>query len=110
VPGDEQTNNPEGLIMSTTEETHQCELELELSKHDFHEDLSQIGQKFHETRVRLSPTHVIGEKSLLISALGLLVGFVLGYRNLPLGDIGKPLARTMLTMVAKQIAARAIGG
>ena len=96
--------------MNTTEETHQCEIELELSKHDFHEDLSQIGQKLHETRARLSPTHVIEEKSLLISALGLLVGFVLGYRNLPLGDIGKPLARTMLTMVTKQIAARAIGG
>jgi hypothetical protein len=110
VSGDERTNDPDGLIMSTTEETHQCEIELELSKHDFHEDLSQIGQKLHETRVRLSPTHVIEEKSLLISALGLLVGFVLGYRNLPLGDIGKPLARTMLTMVAKQIAARAIGG
>ena len=94
----------------STEETHQCEIDLELSQHDFREDLSQIRQKLHETRVRVSPTHIIGEKSLLISALGLLVGFVLGYRNLPLGDIGKPLARTMLTMVAKQIAARAIGG
>jgi hypothetical protein len=96
--------------MSTTEETHQCEIELELSKHDFHEDLSQIGQTLHKTRVRLSPTHVIEDKSLFISALGLLVGFVLGYRNLPLGDIGKPLARTMLTRVGKQIAVRAIGG
>ena len=96
--------------MSTSEETHQCEIELGLSKHDFHEDLSQIGQKLHETRVRFSPTHIIGEKSLLISALGLLVGFILGYRNRPLGDIGKPLARIMLTRVAKQVAARAIGG
>jgi hypothetical protein len=96
--------------MSTTEETHQCEIDLVLSKHDFHEDLSQIGQKLHETRVRLSPTHIIGEESLVISALGLLVGFVLGYRNLPFGDIGKPRARTMLTRMGKQIAARAIGG
>lgn len=64
--------------MSTAEETHQYEIELVLSKHDFHEDLSRIGQKLHETRVRLSPTRVIGEKSLLISTLGLLAGFVLG--------------------------------
>jgi hypothetical protein len=93
--------------MSTTEETDQCEIDLELSQHDFREDLSQIGQKLHETRVRISPTHVIGEKSLLISALGLLVGFVLGYRNEPPArKIGKPPARTMLTRVEKQIAAR----
>src|SRR6266851_9862474 len=69
--------------MSTTEETHQCEIELELSKHDFQEDVSQIGQKLHETRVSLSPTHVVGEEPLLISALGLLVGFVLGYWESP---------------------------
>jgi hypothetical protein len=110
VPADERTNDPEGLIMSTTEETHHYEIELELSKHDFREDLSQIRQRLHETRARLSPTHTIGEKSLSISVLGLLVGFVLGYRNLPFGDIGKPLARTMLTTVGKQIAVRAIGG
>jgi hypothetical protein len=109
VPADERTNDPEGLIMSTTEETHHYEIELELSKHDFREDLSQIRQRLHETRARLSPTHTIGEK-FSISVLGLLVGFVLGYRNLPFGDIGKPLARTMLTTVGKQIAVRAIGG
>jgi hypothetical protein len=79
VPGDEQANDHDGLIMSTNEETHQCEIDLELSKHDLQEDVSQIGQKLHETRVRLSPTHVIGEKPLLILALGLLVGVVLGY-------------------------------
>ena len=95
--------------MSTTEETHQCEIDLELSKHDFREDLSQIGQRLHETRVRHSPTHVIGKKPLLISVLGLLVGFVLGYRNFPFVDIGKPLGRSMLTTVGKQIAVRAIG-
>ncbi len=96
--------------MSTSEETHQYEIELELSKHDFQEDLSQVGQKLHETRVRLSPTHVIGEKPLLISVLGLLGGFVLGYRDLPFGDMGKPRAHTKLTRVGKQVAARTLGG
>jgi hypothetical protein len=100
VPGDEQANDHDGLIMSTTEETHQCEIELELSKHDFQEDVSQIGRKMHETRVRFSLTHVLGEKPLLISALGLLVGFVLGCWDL--GNIGKPMARTMLTGVGNK--------
>ena len=109
MPGDEQAKDYDSLIMSITEETHQCEIELELSKHDFQEDVSQIGQKLHETRVSLSPTHVVGEKPLLISALGLLVGFVLGYWELPFGKIGKPIARTMLTTVGEQVAARAIG-
>jgi len=95
--------------MSTTEETHQCEIELELSKHDFQEDVSQIGQKLHETRVSLSPTHVVGEEPLLISALGLLVGFVLGYWESPVRKDRQPIARTMLTTVGKQVAARAIG-
>ncbi len=67
--------------MSTAEEAHQCEVELELSKHDLREDVSQIGQKLHETRVRLSPMRLIGKKPLLISGLGLLAGFVLGYRR-----------------------------
>jgi len=67
--------------MSTAEETHQCEVELQLSKYDFYEDLSEIKQKLHETRSRLSPMRVIKEKSLMISALGLLVGFVVGNRD-----------------------------
>jgi hypothetical protein len=54
--------------------------------------------------------YLIGERVLFMSALGLLAGVVLGYRNLPLGDIDRPLALTMLTIVGKQIAARTIGG
>jgi hypothetical protein len=68
--------------MTRAEETHHCEIELALSKREFQEDLSRIGQKLHETRVHFSPTHIIGENSLLISGIGLLVGFVLGNRDL----------------------------
>jgi hypothetical protein len=67
--------------MSKAEETHQYEVELQLSKYDFYEDLSEIKQKLHETRIRLSPMRVIKKESLMISALGLLVGFVVGNRN-----------------------------
>ena len=67
--------------MRTTEETHQYEVELQLSKYDFYQDLSEIKQKLHETRIRLSPMRVIEKKSLMISALGLLVGFVVGNRD-----------------------------
>ena len=68
--------------MTTAEETRHCEIELERSKRNFHEDLSQIGQKLHDTRVQFSPTHVIGEKSLLISGIGLLLGFLVANRDL----------------------------
>jgi hypothetical protein len=65
--------------MTSTEQTHQCEIELELSKHDFREDIFQLGHKLHEARIRLSPAHIMREKPFLTPALGALVGLYLGY-------------------------------
>jgi hypothetical protein len=98
------------LSMSTSEETHWLEAELERCKQDLHQDLSQLENKLHQTRARLRPTTFIGEKALLVLSLSFALGFVLGYWDVPIEDIGKPVARTMATTVGRQIAVRAIKG
>jgi hypothetical protein len=96
--------------MSTSEETHSLEAELEQYKHDLQQDLWQIENKLHQTRVRLTPTTYIGEKKFVVIGVSFLLGFALGYWDIPVGEIGKPVARTMLTTVGRQIATRAIRG
>jgi len=46
----------------------------------------------------------------MVLSVGLLLGFAFGYWDVLFEDIGKPVARTMLTTVGKQIAVRAIKG
>jgi hypothetical protein len=96
--------------MSTSEETHWLEAELEKYKQDLHQDLSQIENKLHRTRARLRPATFIGEKTLLALSISFALGFVLGYWDVPIGDIGKPVVRTLATTVGKQIAVNAIKG
>jgi hypothetical protein len=98
------------LRMSTNEETHWLEAELERCKQDLHQDLSQIEYKLHHTRARLRPTTFIGEKALMVLSLSFALGFILGYWDVPIEDIGKPVARTMMATVGRQIAVRAIKG
>lgn len=96
--------------MSTSEETHWLEAELERSKLDLQEDLSQIGNRLHRTRAGLRPTTFLAERALLALGVSFALGFVLGYWDVPIKDIGKPVARTLATAVGKQIAVRAIKG
>jgi hypothetical protein len=96
--------------MSVTEETHWLEAELERCKQDLQEDLSQIENKLHRTRARLRPTTFIGEQALLVLGISFMLGFILGYSDIPFEDIGKPVARTILTTVGRQLAARVIKG
>jgi hypothetical protein len=96
--------------MSMIEETHWLEVELERCKQDLQQDLSQIESKLHQTRVRLRPTTIIGEKVHLLLGVSFAIGFALGYWDVPLEDIGKPVARTIMSTVGRQIAVRAIRG
>ena len=98
------------LSMSTSEETHWLEAELEKYKQDLHQDLSQIENKLHQARTRLRPTNFIGEKALMVLGLSFALGFVLGYWDVPIEEIGKPVVRTMAIMAGRQIAVRAIKG
>jgi hypothetical protein len=109
-----RTNNrsdlPKNAAASPVEEAHQLEAELERSKHDLQEHLFQIENKLHQTRVRLRPTNFIGDKVFLALGISFVLGFALGYWDIPVADIGKPVARTVLTTVGRQIATRAIRG
>jgi hypothetical protein len=96
--------------MSVNEETHWLEAELERSKHDLQEDLTQIENKLQRTRTRLRPSTFLGDNALIILSISFAVGFALGYWDVPIRDIGKPVARTMLTTVGRQLAVRAIRG
>jgi hypothetical protein len=101
---------PEAKIMSITEDTHWLEAELEQSKLNLHEDLSAIASKLHHARDRLKPTSMVREQPLLALGGAMLFGLLLAYWDVPFEDIGKPIARTMLTTAGKQLAAQAIRG
>jgi hypothetical protein len=96
--------------MSAREEDHWLEAELEKSKHDLRQDLTQIENKLQQTRARFRPTTYVHDNGLLLAGIGFALGFLLGYWDVPIADIGKPLARTMLVTVGRQLAVRAIKG
>jgi hypothetical protein len=103
-------NDERRATLSSTEEMHWLEAELERSRHDLQEDLSHIEIKLHKTRARLRPATFIGDKALILLGVSFAFGFAIGYWDVPIGKIGKPVARTMLTTIGKQIVVRAIKG
>jgi hypothetical protein len=94
--------------MVSSEDIHQLESELEHEKAALREDVSHIKQKVQKTRAQLSPTNLVRENILLFSGIALALGFILGYRGVPLEKIAKPAARSILSTAGKQAAGRAI--
>lgn len=96
--------------MANSEDIRRLESELAHEKADLREDASQINDKVQETRAQLSPTNFVRDNVLLLSGVALGLGFVLGYRGVPVEEIAKPAARTMLSTAGKQAAVRAVRG
>jgi ElaB/YqjD/DUF883 family membrane-anchored ribosome-binding protein len=96
--------------MTTSEETEQLQAELEESKQHLREDLSEIEDKLHRARARLSPARFITDKPLLALGVSFALGFILSWMDVSIEDLGKPVARTMLKTAGKEIAAQAIQG
>jgi hypothetical protein len=92
------------LPISLAEETHWLEDQLEKSKNDLRRDLIQIQRKLQQTGARLRPATFLGDKSELILGVAFALGFALGYWDVALKDLGKPVARAMLTTVGSRLA------
>jgi hypothetical protein len=66
--------------------------------------------KLKETRANLSPAKLVQGRIFLLSGVTLGLGFALGYRGVPIEEIGRPVARTISTTAGKQTATRQSGG
>jgi hypothetical protein len=96
--------------MNLSEEMHRLESDLAREKDDLRQDVTRINNKLKATRANLKPAKLLEGRLFLLSSLTLGLGFSLGYRGVPVEQIGGPIARTMLTTVGKQAAIRAIRG
>jgi hypothetical protein len=96
--------------MNGSEEIQRLESDLEHEKEDLREDVTRINNKLKKTRANLSPAKLVQGRVFLLSGLTLGLGFALGYRGVPIEEIGRPVARTILTTAGKQAATQAIKG
>jgi hypothetical protein len=96
--------------MHAIEEIRRLESDLEHEKEDLREDITRISNKLKATRANLGPTKLVQGRVFLLSGLTLGLGFALGYRGVPVEEIGGPVARSMLATAGKQATIRAIKG
>jgi hypothetical protein len=94
--------------MNDSKNVHGLESDLQDEKRDLRQDLAEIADKARETRAELNPMNLVREKIFLLSGWALVLGFALGYRRFPIEDVGKPVARTVLSSVGKQAGKRAV--
>jgi hypothetical protein len=88
--------------MNDSENLHRLESDLEDEKRDLRKDIESITGKARETRAALSPTSLVRERIFLLSGLALALGLALGFRGFAIEDVGKPVARTVLSSIGKQ--------
>ena len=92
--------------MNDSKNVHGLESDLRDEKRDLRHDLDEIAEKARETRAELNPMNLVREKIFLLSGLALALGFALGYRRFAIEDVGKPVARKMLSSIGKQAGKR----
>jgi hypothetical protein len=94
--------------MNDSKNVHGLESDLQDEKRDLRQDLAEIADKARETtaeRFFLVPS---SSDSAPLAGWALVLGFALGYRRFPIEDVGKPVARTVLSSVGKQAGKRAV--
>jgi hypothetical protein len=96
--------------MPASEEIRRLESDLEHQKQDLREDITRISNKLKATRTNLGPAKLMQGRVFLLSSLTLGLGFALGYRGVPVEEIGGPIARSILATAGKEAAIRAIRG
>lgn len=102
--------------MSTSEEIHRLESELETHKNELHQDAALINDKIEETKAQLSPTNIVRDRPGLVLLAAFLSGIALQFFlsrsqlraekvvKSNLEKIGKPVARGILTRAGQQAA------
>ena len=97
--------------MSTSEDLHRLEAELESHQQDLREDAARINQKIEETKAQLSPTNFVRQRAAIsigvAFVLGAMLEFFLGRRDLQLGPLADPAVRNVGTPAARMILANA---
>ena len=88
--------------MATNDEINRIQSEIEQNQERLREDVSQIKEKVDETRAQLSPTSLVQRRILLFMGGAMALGFWVGHSNVPVPEIAKPAARTMLSTAGKQ--------
>ena len=107
--------------MSTSEEIHRLESELETHKSELRQDAARINDKIEETKAQLRPANFVRHRpglTLLVAfILGMGIHFLLSRSELRAEEvrphaqkIGKPLTRGILTKAGKQAATRTVRG
>lgn len=66
--------------MSVNDDIHRLESELENSKEDLRENLSQMTEKIEQTANELAPSTVLHNHALPLCTMAAVVGFMIGYR------------------------------
>jgi len=94
--------------MHAVEEIGRLEADLLHEKEDLRKDFIRINNKLKATRNDFSPTTIVKNRLILLSGLTLGLGFALGYRDVPIEEIGGPIARSILATAGKQAAIHAI--
>jgi hypothetical protein len=112
--------------MSTNDDIHRLEAELESHRQDLREDAAQISGKIEQTKAELNPANFVRRRPgialaiafLLGAGLDLALGFIFTRRQLSpervtrpaLDNVAKPAARGLLTTAGKQAVTRTIRG
>jgi hypothetical protein len=104
--------------MSTSEDIHRLESELETHKRDLRDDAVRVNDKIEEAKAQLNPARYVRQRPGLALGLALLLGvaveLLLDARwsvepRQTFDKAGKPLARVMLTNAGRRTAERAVG-
>ena len=96
--------------MHEVEEISRLETDLHQNKEDLRKDFITINNKLKAVRTVFSPTTIVKNRLILLSGLTLGLGFALGYRDVPIEQIGGPVARSILATAGKKVAIQAIKG
>ncbi|PWT84125.1 MAG: hypothetical protein C5B58_05230 [Acidobacteria bacterium] len=96
--------------MQPAEEIRRLESDLLHEKEDLRKDIIKINNKLKAARDNFSPVRIVKSRLILLSGLTMGLGFALGYRDVPIEEIGRPVVLGILASAGKQAAIHAIRG